>query len=224
MVLGSTSIMTWLLFPHNTWFAVAFVVLICFALLEGISLLLGLGLSDYLEDLLGLPDGDATGEAETGAGSPFLSWLEIGKVPLLVSLCAFLAAFSISGMLLQQILVLTGIGPMVNWAAAGIAFAAALPVLKGANRLLSRILPQDETSSFSAELLVGRVGVVTIGTATADRAAEVKVTGPDLRNHYVMTFVRGVSVPQGGEVLLERRDEATGHYHGTLNTNPDLYL
>ena len=240
MVPVLSPIMTWLLAPHNTVFAAAFVLLVCLALLEGISLLLGLGLSDYLSDLLNLPDGDAAAgpsadpsanissdaNADTESGStsasPLLSWLEIGKVPVLVSLCAFLAGFSISGMLLQQILVLTGPGPLVKWAAAAIAFVVALPVLKFSNRLLGRILPHDETSSFSAELLVGRVGVVTIGTAGPDRAAEVKVTGPDGRSHYVMTFVRDASVPQGGEVLLERRDDHTGHYHGSRNSNPDL--
>lgn len=250
MVPVLSPIMTWLLAPHNTVFAAAFVLLVCLALLEGISLLLGLGLSDYLSDLLNLPDGDAAAgpsvdssatvstntaasaaadadvqadaDSTSSSASPLLSWLEIGKVPVLVSLCAFLAGFSISGMLLQQILVLTGPGPLVKWAAAAIAFVVALPVLKFSNRLLGRILPHDETSSFSAELLVGRVGIVTIGTASPDRAAEVKVTGPDGRSHYVMTFVRDASVPQGGEVLLERRDDHTGHYHGSRNTNPDL--
>ena len=32
-------------------------MLLCFALLEGISLMMGLGISDFLSDLLGLPDG-----------------------------------------------------------------------------------------------------------------------------------------------------------------------
>jgi hypothetical protein len=217
--------MSWLLAPHNTIFATAFVVLICFALLEGISLIMGLGISDYLSDLLGLSDGSDTAvesSSEYGGGNPFLSWLEVGKVPVLVSVCAFLAAFSITGMLLQQTLVLLGPGPLLPWIAAAVAFFVALPVLKFSNRLLSRILPKDETSSFDANLLLGRVGVVTIGTATADLAAEVKVTGPDGRSHYVMVFVSGDSVSQGGEVLIEHRAEKNGYYHGTRNTNPDL--
>ena len=49
--------MSWLLAPHNSVFAAAFVLLLCFALLEGISLVMGLGISDFLSDLLGLPDG-----------------------------------------------------------------------------------------------------------------------------------------------------------------------
>ena len=219
--------MSWLLAPHNSVFAAAFVLLLCFALLEGLSLILGLGISDFLSDLLGLPDGadaapDTSAEAESGVASPLLSWLEIGKVPVLVSLCAFLAAFSITGMLLQQFLVLIGPGPLFPAAAAVVAFFAALPALKFANRLLARLLPQDETSAFSPDLLIGRVGVVTIGTATTDRAAEVKVIGPDGRSHYVMAFVTGGSVPQGGELLLQSRDESTGHYQGTPNDNPDL--
>ena len=74
-------------------------MLLCFALLEGISLMMGLGISDFLSDLLGLPDGgdvpsdvpDGPG-AETSIAGPLLSWLEIGKLPVLVSFCLFLAA------------------------------------------------------------------------------------------------------------------------------------
>ncbi len=219
--------MTWLLAPHNTVFTAAFVLVVCFAVLEGISLLLGLGISDFLSDLLGLPDGteiDAPGapEAAPSLVGPLLSWLEIGKVPMLVSVCSFLAAFSILGMMLQQALLLGGPGPLVQPAAAAVAFFLALPVLKFINRFLSRVWPQDETSAFSPALLIGRVGIVTIGTASDDRAAEIKVTGPDGRSHYLMTFVSGDAVSQGGEVLLVRRDDATGHYHGVKNTNPDL--
>lgn len=228
--------MTWLLAPHNTVFAAAFAMLLCFALLEAISLVMGLGISHYLSDLLGLdhssghvpadapdaPHGPDAPEGDAGAAAPLLSWLEVGKVPVLVSVCAFLASFSIGGMILQQVLVLTGPGPLIQPAAAGIAFFLALPALKYSNRLLGGCWPKDETSSFSPNLLIGRVGVVTIGTASADRPAEVKVTGPDGRPHYVMSFVRGGSVPTGGEVLLECRDGVTGTYQGVKNDNPDL--
>ncbi len=219
---------TWLLAPYNSVFAAAFVVLLCFAVLEGISLLLGLGISDFLSDLLGLSDApDVAGvadapEAGAGPGSLFLAWLEVGKIPLLVSVCAFLAAFSIGGMLLQQLLVLAGIPPLAPWLAGGAMFVAVLPVLKLSNRFLGKIAPRDETSSFDPEQLIGRVGIVTIGTAHADRAAEIKVTGPDGRSHYVMVFASDESVPQGGEILLQRRDAATGNFHGRRNDNPDL--
>lgn len=219
--------MSWLLAPHNTVFAAAFVLLICFALLEALSLLLGLGLSDFFSDLLNLPDGSGAEsstevEAESGFAGPLLSWLEIGKVPVLVSLCAFLGAFSIPGMMLQQILLLAGPGPLLQPVAAVIAFFAALPVLKLANRVMGRIFPHDETSAFSPDLLIGRVGVVTIGTAAAERAAEVKVAGPDGRSHYVMCFAAVEPVSQGGEILLESRDAGTGIYRGVKNNNPDL--
>lgn len=221
--------MSWLLASYNSVFAAAFVMVVCFALIEGISLLMGLGISDFLSDLLGLPDGghvaadvpDAP-EGDPGMAGPLLSWLEVGKVPVLVSLCAFLAAFSIGGMVLQQALVLTGLPTLIQPVAAVIAFFVALPVLKFSNRFLGRCWPQDETSAFAPGLLIGRVGVVTIGTASRDRTAEVKVTGPDGRLHYVMCFVRDDSVPTGGEVLLQSRDGATGNYHGVKNDNPNL--
>ena len=70
--------------------------------------------------------------------------------------------------------------------------------------------------------LIGWVGVVTIGTATEERAAEVRVTGPDGRPHYVMCRVSGESVTQGGEVLLRSRDAVSGCFHGVRNTDPNL--
>ncbi|MES2708894.1 MAG: OB-fold-containig protein [Verrucomicrobiota bacterium] len=243
--------MNWLLAPHNTVFAAAFVVLLCFALLEGVSLVLGLGLSDWLSDLMDLPhagdadvhtgghgaapeahadagqghghgSGDSGSDAETGFFTPLLSWLEIGKVPVLISLCAFLAAFSIGGMILQESLILARLPALPGAWAAAAAFFPALPLLKLANRALGRVWPKDETSAFPVEHLVGWVGVVTIGTATEDRAAEVRVTGPDGRAHYVMCRVSGDPVPQGGEVLLRGRDPVTGCFRGVRNTNPDL--
>ena len=221
--------MSWLLASHNSAFTAAFVMLLCFALLEAISLVMGLGISEFLSDLLGLPDhGDFAAETPDLAESPssfagpLLSWLEIGKVPVLISLSAFLAAFSISGMALQQILILSGLGPLPLLTASAIAFTIALPVLKAANRLLGSFWPQDETSAFAPALLIGRVGIVTIGTATADRAAELKVMGPDSRLHYVMCFASTDPVAAGEELLIQTRDAATGNYRGTKNLNPDL--
>jgi hypothetical protein len=215
--------MTLLLAPHNSVFAAAFAMLLCFALVEGISLLMGLGVSDFLSDLIGLPDAPEAGEAsEAGGAAPWLVWLEIGKVPFLISLCAFLAIFSIGGMLLQESLQLAGLSPLSQIVAATAAFFMALPGMKLANRLLGGFWPQDESSAFAPELLLGRVGVVTIGTATAERAAEVKVVGPDDRNHYVMCFAKAEAVAQGAEIILLTRDEATGHYYGEKNANPDL--
>ncbi|MDB6134995.1 MAG: conserved rane protein of unknown function [Verrucomicrobiales bacterium] len=248
--------MDWLLAPHNTVFAAAFVTLLCFALLEAVSLMMGLGFSEWLSDLLHLPDssgpdapagghgpgmadspdtggqadsgghghGDADSGTEAGGGffASMFAWLGIGRVPVLVSLCVFLAAFSIGGMTLQQALLLSGSPVLVElWAAAAVFFPALL-VMRFLNRLLGRVWPKDETSAFPPEHLVGWVGVVTIGTATEDRAAEVRVTGPDRRPHYVMCRVTGEPVSQGGEVLLLGRDPATGFFRGRLNTNPDL--
>lgn len=231
--------MNWLLASHNSVFAAAFILLLCFAVLEGISMLLGLGISEFLTDLIGLPDGadapadvdisadpglDADADASGDSHSPgaVLSWLEIGKVPALISLCSFLGAFGISGMFIQEVLSFVRVGPLPQLPVAAFAFVVALPLLKFSNRLLGKLWPNDETSAFSPSLLIGRVGTVTIGSATSSRAAEVRVTGPDGRSHYVMSFATGDPVPQGAELHLQSRDAATGHFRGTLNTNPDL--
>src|SRR5687768_7318478 len=127
------TVMSWLTAPYNTLFASAFVMLCLLGLLEAVSLLLGLGWSDLLDDLAGgSEDGAADGSGEAAGG--FLGWLEIGKVPLLVSVCLFLGIFSLSGMLLQEVLRTWGPGPLLQPVAAGIVLLVSLPVLKGAHR------------------------------------------------------------------------------------------
>ncbi len=239
--------MTWLFEPHNTIFTIAFVVMLCFAILEILSLLLGLGISEWLHDLLP-HGGDSSGEVgmdahahvdvdgsldtqlESGMGHDgnigmmhsLLNWLEIGKLPLLVTMNIFFAAFSITGFLLQGITILiTEDRALPPWLAALVAFAVALPALKAGNKLFSKIWPQDETSAVNQAEFIGCHGVVATGLATSERAAEVKFVGPRGDVHYFMAFAIREDLPQGTPiVVVAKHTEKLSHFMVMRNPDP----
>ena len=98
-----------LLATENLPFTVALSVMFGIAFLEGVTVLMGFALSGMLDTLL--PDMDFDIEAdlysELEAPSPFsrlLSWLRVGKVPMLMLLIIFLTAFGLIGLALQSIL------------------------------------------------------------------------------------------------------------------------
>ena len=236
--------MTWLFEPHNTIFTVAFVVMLCFAVLEITSLLFGLGISEWLHDLLphggdtsggaGMEahaDVDASMDADVDSGvqhdgnigvmHSMLNWLEVGKLPLLVTMNIFFAAFSILGFLLQGATILiTNDQALPSWLAGLIAFAVALPVLKTGNRWVSKVWPQDETSAVKQEEFVGCHGVIATGMATAERAAEVKFIGPRGDVHYFMAFAIREDLPQGTPIILVAQHTAKLS-HFIVMRNPD---
>lgn len=227
--------MDWFTDSHNFLFTIAFTIMMCFAVLEAISMLFGGGLSSWLGDLWPdadvqmdmpeIPDADPGVQPHHAAfGMQFFSWLECGKLPFLISFNAFLGAFSILGFTLQGGLQAAGLSLLPAGLAAIPAFFLALPVLKYLNRMLGRIWPSDETSAFSQDELVGRVGIVTIGSATPDRSAEIKVIGPDRRPHYVMAFSKEGIVSQGHEILLTERISGTSQYRGLPAHLPILAL
>ncbi len=217
--------MNWLLEPYNTVFTVAFVVMICFAVMELLSMVLGLGFSEWLQHFG--PDGggspvDLGADLDSDGGhlQHFLSWLEIGRLPLLISLNLFFAAFSLTGFVMQG-LSISALGyPLPIWLAVGLAFTAALPQLRWGNQLFGRIWPRDESSAVHERTFVGCYGVVALGTATTDRAAEVKFIGPGGDTHYTMAFASREDLPQGTPVVLVHM-HAQKPSHFLVIRNPD---
>lgn len=235
--------MTWLLEPHNTIFTIAFVVMLGFAVLETVSLLCGLGVSEWLQNLLpgdsgggadvDLPDGgggDAPGDAAadsgdtggTGALQSVLSWLEVGKLPLLVTLNLFFAAFSVTGLILQGVVTaVTNGSPLPTLIAGLIAFTCAVPLLKLGNRVFGSVWPRDETSAVHRKDFVGCHGVITLGAATTERASEVRFTGPGGDTHYVLAFATHEDLPPGASVVLvARHPDLPAHFLAIRNPDP----
>ena len=174
--------------PENLPFAVALSVMLLIGLVEAV----GLGASAAHVDF----GADAD-------GGDLLGWLGVGRVPLLMLLVVFLAAFGLIGLALQQ-----AVGPLSPWLASAIAAVAALPVTGIGARGLARIMPQDETTAVSLDTLVGKRGTVTVGTARRGSPAQARVKDIHGQPHYVMVEPHDEAHPigEGETVLLIRRD------------------
>ncbi|MEX0276322.1 MAG: OB-fold-containig protein [Ruegeria sp.] len=195
------------------------------ALLLGASLMAGDGEVDL--DVVDTPDLDAADfdldiEADVDLGefelaelepempadasvSP-LAWLGIGKMPFMIWLAVLLAGFGLSGMGLQLALRdLLGFD-LPSWMAAIPAGAFGLWFARGFGSVFARLLPKTETQAMSERLLARRRGVITQGTASRGRPAEVRVMDRFGNTHYLRAepLQDKDTLEQGTDVLVLR--------------------
>lgn len=206
--------------PQTLPFTSALAVMLLIALLEGVAVVFGAGLSNMIDSLL--PDIDADIDLDVdmdadfepsipGAGpGPFvetLAWLRFGKVPALVLLVIFLTAFGLIGLVIQQVS-FTMTGMMLPGLVVSLpAFGGALPVVRVLGGAIAKIIPKDETDAVSADTFIGRVATVMLGSATQGKAAQAKVRDAHGKNHYILVEPDDANETfnQGQEVLLVKR-------------------
>lgn len=219
----------------NLPFTAALGVMAALAVIEGLGLILGASPSNLLDSVL--PDFDFDGpdldldldvdadldvdldvdvdadvDADLGPGHSgpveVLTWLRIGEVPFLVWLATYLTTFGLFGLLIQTIAHSLWGDWLPALLAAPLAFLGTLPLARGAVALLALVLPGDETSAVSEATFVGRVAVVTLGTASQGSPAQAKLQDEHGKTHYVMvepteeyeTFISGTPV-----LLVQKR-------------------
>ncbi|WP_170513540.1 OB-fold-containig protein [Ruegeria atlantica] len=147
-------------------------------------------------------EADAPGAAPSGP----LAWLGIGKVPFMIWLAVLLAGFGLSGIGLQLALRdLLGFD-LPSWMAALPAGAFALWFARGFGGVFARLLPKTETEAMSERMLARCRGVITQGTASRGRPAEVRVTDRFGNSHYLRAepLQDKDALKQGTEVLVLR--------------------
>ncbi len=185
-------------------FSIALVLLFLFAALELLGLLLGHGLSHVLDSWLHL---DAAAHSLNSV-EKLLGWLFVGRVPALVLVTVFLAAFGVGGIVAQEI-ARTFLGhPLSAWIVAPMVLVPSLFLVRTVGRLGARVLGRRESDAVSADSLVGRSAVIMLGTARRGSPAQAKVQDEHRRSHYVMVepssadtaFIQGHTV-----TLVERR-------------------
>ncbi|MCL2021367.1 MAG: YqiJ family protein [Betaproteobacteria bacterium] len=188
-----------------TWiFSLAILVMLGLGLLELIGLMMGASPSSWFDSFF---DTDIDAGAD-GIDHSLLGWLHLGRVPFLVLLVIFLAAFGVCGLALQWLL-RDIIGVALPALIAAIpALVVAVPVTRVVGGLFARILPKEESSAVSRDSLVGRVAVITgKNPATAGLASEARVKDAHERTHYVLVEPEEPfeQLNGGSEVLLVRR-------------------
>lgn len=195
--------MTDLLAPHNTPFAVALAVLGLLVVVQ----LVGLG---HL-----FPDADLDVHADVDLhadgldlGGGIASLLGIGKLPLVVWLSFFLAAFALLGLSIQHLVAGLFGAPFGAAAASGAALMAAVPANALVTDLVGRVWPKDETTAVPIEALLGKRGTISIGTARRGSPARAAVRDHFGQVHHVMVEPHADedAFIEGDEVLLVHRE------------------
>jgi Protein of unknown function (DUF1449) len=174
-------------------------------LLVGLMLLQLVGLNNFGPDLDTDMDGDIDG---AGVANGVLSFLGLGRLPLMIWLALFLLLFALLGYGGQQLVEgLTG-GRLPGWMAAPLALLAALPATAIIARPLHRIMPRDQTTAVSIDSLVGRFAVLETGTAKPGFPARAKVKDVFGHPHFVMVEPdnAGQAFQSGERLLLVRRE------------------
>ncbi|AWY20001.1 YqiJ family protein [Moraxella bovis] len=196
--------------PQNFIFGVAITLMFLLFILEIVALMIG-GANDWVDGLL--PDElNAHAEvgvdvADAGIAVRFLSWLYVGKVPVLMLLVLFLAIFGLLGFFIQGILFNLAGFYLPSLIAIIVVWVLSLPTLRVFAKGLYKILPKDETTAINQSELVGRIGTVVIGKATKDTPAQIKVKDTHGQTHYIMAYADDEDLIQGETVLLVLQKE-----------------
>jgi membrane protein implicated in regulation of membrane protease activity len=213
--------LSFLVAPEFQPFSVAALVMIGLLVIETASTLIGVSTSSLLDSVFGLhgvhvelhhgieshaPDTTSNSGIVHGTDGPFatvFNWLNAGRVPLLVLMMAAIACFAAAGMVLQ-IIAMHLVAPLPTAVAVVVAAVVAVPGTRWTSRVVSWVIPRDETYALSDEDLIGRVGIVTLGPVVVGAAARAKVQDKYGNWHFprVTTGVAGVSIPQGASVLI----------------------
>lgn len=211
--------------PENVPFMIALGVMLVLGLIEGVTAVLGLGVSSFIDSMLPDPDFDfdIDVDADVDAGDfdlgdleshgplmRLLGWFRIGRVPVLILLVLYLFSFGFLGLLLQSFMV-GSVGFMLSpWMAVWPPFIAALFIVHFVGGLLARVLPKDETEAVSERKFIGRVACITLGRATVGSPAQARLRDSFGQSHYVMVQpdTEGVTFEQGENVLLVSREGA----------------
>lgn len=209
---------------QNLPFTVALAVMLVIAMMEGTSLVLGAGITNVLDKIIPVFDFDVDAPelSNTTGFTKFLSWLRIGEVPFLITLIIFLTAFGLIGLILQSMVDSVAGTLLPAYVASAPALLVTLPVLRVSHRVVAKIIPKDETYAVSEDTFIGRIAVVTGGTATAKKGAQARLKDEFGRDHYVLVKPdnEGDSFPPKTSVLVVSKKGA--FFYAIANPNPNL--
>jgi len=208
----------------QTWpFTVATVLLLMIAIMEGLAMLLGASVSEWLHGLVDHADGPDVPDAPDGAFDKALGWLHVGRVPLLVLLVLFLAAFALTGFALNMVVHrMLGLW-LTPWISVPLAFIATVSTVRALGDVLARVIPREQSFAVTFDSLVGLVATVVNGTARPGYPAQAKVVSQYGQTLYVLVEPdeEGVTFQNGSSVLLVRQ-LAGNRFSGIDNPRPDL--
>jgi hypothetical protein len=204
----------------NAPFLVAICLMVAIGVIEGLSLLIGVGLSHYLDSLFAA---DLDHGPDLLAGGDFLGWLHVGRAPILVLVIIFLTGFAITGLVIQW--AVSGVigEPLPPLLASLLAAACAVPTVHFLGGRIARLVPRDETFVVSEESFIGRVARLTAASASAGSPGEAKLTDEHGRTHYLLVEPDGSDIQfRQGDALLVVSRVSGSVFRAIHNPRPDL--
>ncbi|MBL3594689.1 DUF1449 family protein [Rhodovulum sulfidophilum] len=150
--------------------------------------------------------GSSPADGGTGALGGVAALLGLGKMPLMIWLASVFMAFGIAGVAIQTAAYGLWAGLLPGGLVAIPSAALAVLFTRSFGAVFARLLPRTETQSVRARHLGRRMGVVTQGTASRGRPAEVRVRDRYGNTHYLRAepLRDEDSIPAGCEVLVMR--------------------
>lgn len=206
-----------LLAGPNVVFVAALVLMVLVGVAEAVGLGGGLAIDADID-----ADLDMDLDADAGGGPSLLAWLNVGRLPFLMLLVVFLFSFGVTGLVGQSVAqALTG-RLITGFIAAPVALLVALPVTRVFAQGVAMIMPKDETTAVSRDSLIGRVAVITTGSASQGSAAQGRTRDQHGQSHYLMIEpdLADEVFEQGASVLIVRRAGAT--YYAIRNVSASL--
>ncbi|WP_444892499.1 YqiJ family protein [Microbulbifer sp. JMSA004] len=206
--------MIFLLQDQNLVFTGALILMFMIALLEGVMTLIGVGISDLLDNLLPDFDVDVPDTGLSGGMTKLLGWLRFGEVPALILLVTFLVSFGVTG-LVAQMLIESLVGYLLPGGLLAVAvFFLALPQVRFVGNIMRRFAVGDESEAVERNSFIGRVAIITIGKAEIGSPAEARFSDEYGTTHYVMVEPDESEIfNQGDKVLLV--EELGAHFRVT---------
>jgi len=206
----NNEILNFLATPACLPFSVALAIMTMIAIVERLGALIGIGISGLLDGLFFELDADIDAAETQLSSSNWLGWLYVGKVPVLIILVLFLTFFGLSGLLIQSLSYYILSGTLSALLVSIPALLIAVICVRFNAGLLSRMIPKDDTEAVNSSSFIGRVAVITLGTARYNSPAQAKLSDQYGQTHYVMVEPDIVDdiFSSGTSVLIVKQEAA----------------
>ncbi|MDB5540067.1 MAG: flotillin [Devosia sp.] len=191
------------------------------------SLLIGFSPSSSIESALpeiDLPDVDAPDAdglelsgAQMGPFSLVLSWLSVGRVPVLVLLVIALTSFGIAGYALQWAVTSVLGGPLSGLLASIPALIAAAYATRHLGRWLGRVFPRDHSEAASQKEMIGSYATIIRGEAKRGQPAEEEL------HEQRVNFVQKVQAAVSEDILKNGLELESVSLTGLDQTNREFF-
>lgn len=151
--------------PECAPFAIAAAILVGLTAIEMLAMVMGFSMTEFL--------GKPEVHGHDGILA-YLSWLNLGGVPLLILMMLTLGLFAMTGFALQAVANAFW-APLPSLIAVIPAALATIPMVRASSRTVARIVPHDETYAVDLDALLGRTAEVSIGPLDQGLPGRVRV-------------------------------------------------